>query len=228
MAFVEKRVLRAKETARLCFDDLISYGVTHELAYGVELELSHDVGTVGLSGFDTDAEGDGDLFATLTFGKELNNFAFARCEAIAEYGLMIGNGVLFAEAIQQHVCGARGEEGTMIRKSFDSSHEIAIGIGLHDVRAHTCLDDVADELIGKMKRENKNFGSGELFADAPGGLKTVQLRHTDVHDHDVRLKLLGHRDGLSTSLGLCTNIPAGMGSEELLQSPPDDVVIVRD
>jgi len=87
--------------------------------------------------------------------------------------------------------------------------------------------NVANELIGKC-RVNITISVWEALADAPGGFQAVQLGHTDVHHYHVRLELLGHGHSFSPSLSLGYHIPAMVRGKQLLQSAPDNVVIISD
>lgn len=139
---------------------------------------------------------------------------------------MIRDGILLAKAIQQHVRCARREEGATIAQSLDSGDQVAVGVRLHDVSAHARFDNIADQLIGEMKREDDNFSLGETFADAASSFQTVEFWHADVHDDNVWFHLLGHRDSFAASFGLGDHVPPMMRRQELLQAAPNDVVIV--
>ncbi len=58
--------------------DLVPDGVADDIGSGVEIQLAHKIGAVGIGGFDADAEHLGDFFGSLAFGDELDDFAFAR------------------------------------------------------------------------------------------------------------------------------------------------------
>jgi hypothetical protein len=131
-------------------------------------------------------------------------------------------------AVEQHVRCARSEKRTVVTECFHGRHQVAIGIGFHDVRPHTGLDNVAHELIGEVQGQYHYFRFGKALADAPGGFQAIELGHTDVHHYHVRLKLLGHGYSLSPSLSLGYHIPAMVRGEQLLQSAPDNVVIISD
>src|SRR5579871_6296591 len=121
---------------------------------------------MGLGGLYADAEGDGDFLAALAFREELNDFAFARSEAVASGSSRLNRSGTLGEVVEEHVGRTSGEEGAVIGKSFDGVDEIAVGVGLHDVGASARLDDVLDQLVREMERENNDAGLGEVLADA--------------------------------------------------------------
>jgi hypothetical protein len=121
---------------------------------------------------------------------------------------VVGNSILLAEAIEQHVRGTRGKERSVIPERLHGRHQIAVGVRFHDVRAHTGLNNVANELIGKVESKDYYFRFGKALADTPGGLQAVKLGHADVHYYNVWLQLLSHGHGFATGLGLGDDVPA--------------------
>ena len=59
------------EGCELCFDDVVADGVVDEFGEGMEIEFEHDVGTMGLSGVNADAEKGGNFLIGFAFGEEL-------------------------------------------------------------------------------------------------------------------------------------------------------------
>jgi hypothetical protein len=60
-----------RQTKERCssFDNLVADGVKNQFADGVQFELAHDVGAMGLGGFHADAKGHGHFFTALAFGE---------------------------------------------------------------------------------------------------------------------------------------------------------------
>ena len=56
---------------RLFDDHPMPDGVAYQAADGVDVELRHDAGAMGLGGFGRDAESRCDLFVGVAFGEEL-------------------------------------------------------------------------------------------------------------------------------------------------------------
>src|SRR3981189_2934946 len=85
-----------------------------------------------------------------------------------------------------------------------------------------------DKLIGKMKSQNYDLRFRKLLANAPDGFQAIQFRHADVHHDNVRLVLFGERNRFAAISRLSAHFPPGLGSKQLLQAAPNDVMIVRD
>jgi hypothetical protein len=81
-------------------NDLVPDCIAHQLADGVEFELTHDVGAMSLRGLYANSQGDRNFLAALAFREELHDFALSRSKAAAENGHVIGNCVLFAETVE--------------------------------------------------------------------------------------------------------------------------------
>ena len=192
----------------------------------MQLEFAHDVGAVRFGGFYADAKGYSYFLAAFALRKQLHYFALPRREAAAKNGHVVGDCILLAEAIEQHVCSARGKEGTVIAERFDGRDQVAVRVRFHDVRAHAGLNDVADKLIGKVQRQDHYFCFGKAFADASCGLQAVQLGHADVHYDDIGLELFGHGDSFAAGLGFGHDVPAVVRGEQLLEPASDNVMIV--
>jgi len=54
---------------KLCVDDVVADGVSHEVAKRVELQLAHDRGPVRLDGLHANSQRDGNLLVSLTLGE---------------------------------------------------------------------------------------------------------------------------------------------------------------
>ena len=72
------------------------------------------------------------------------------------------------------------------------------------------FDDLAHQLIRKVQRQNQYFRSGKRLLDAAGCLKTIQVGHADVHDHDVGLQLLGDSHRFPARFGFRADFPPMM------------------
>lgn len=210
----------------LSLDDLITDRVAHEFADRVKFQLAHDVGAMCFRGLDANAQGYGNFLAALPFGQQLHDFALSRSQAAAQDGHVVGHGVLLAEAVQEHIRGAGGEERAVIAQGFDGSDQIAVGVGLHDVRPDPGLDNVADQLVGEVEGQDDDFRLWQALANAPRGLQAVQFGHADVHNDDIGLELLREVDRFPAGLGLGDNIPPVVRGQQLFEAAPDNIVIV--
>src|ERR1700730_4444183 len=116
----------------------------------------------------------------------------------------------------------------MIGQGLDWAYQIPIGIRFQDVCAGAGINDVADELVGKMQRQDQNPHFRKQLMDSAGCLETIQVRHADVQHYDFRLELFSESNRFAPSFGLAANLPPWPRSEKLFQPPTDNVVIVCD
>jgi hypothetical protein len=189
----------------------------------VEVELEHDVGTMGFGGVDADVEESGDFLVAFAFGEELEDFTLARSEAGAG-----GFGGVGGIRDDGGFGNAGGEEGFVPTEGLDGVEENAVGFVLEDVAAGAGFDDLLDEIVRLMHGEDENFGGGRGFADLAGGFDAVEKGHADIEDGDVRLVLGGFFDGVSTVGGFGTDLPAGARLEESAEAGTDNGVIIGD
>jgi hypothetical protein len=59
-----------------------------------------------------------------------------------------------------------------------------------------------------------------------GSFHTVEVRHADVENDDIRLEFFGFRDGLSARRSFPANLPALMRLEQRSHPAPEEVMIV--
>src|ERR1700740_1231306 len=98
------------EEAQACesrLDNLIPDRVAHEFANGMDLELPYDVRTVRFSRLHADAQNGCNFLARLSFGKQLDDFAFARSEAVADEIRNLNGATLAVEITQDQLRSAR-------------------------------------------------------------------------------------------------------------------------
>src|SRR5260370_12021857 len=103
---------------------------------------------------------------------------------------------------------------------MDGVEEDAVGFVLEDVTASASFDDLLNEVVRLMHGEDQNFGGGRGFADVASGLDTVEERHADVEDGDVRLVLCGFIDGVAAVGGFGADLPTGPHLNTIPQPRP--------
>ena len=81
----------------------------------------------------------------------------------------------------------------------DGNEQIAICIRFHNISSRASIDDFSHQLIGIMQGEDHDFGFGRLFPYLPCRFKPVQIRHADIHHHDVGLMLFCECNGFASS-----------------------------
>jgi hypothetical protein len=178
---------------------------------------------MGFGGVDADAEECGDFFIALALGEELKDFALARSEAGAGGFVRVGRVVGGSGGRD-----ASGEIRLMVANGIDSSNEDAVGVVFEDVAASAGFDDLLNEIFGLVHGEDKDFGEGGRFANAASGVDTVEERHANIEDRDMRLVLRGFVGSFAAISGFGANFPAGMGFKERAQSGANHGVVIRD
>jgi hypothetical protein len=190
----------------------------------VESEFEHDVGAMSFGGVDADAEEGGDFFVALALGEELQDFAFARSEVgVRGFGRLgrvsgIGGG--------RDACR---EVRLVTAKGIDGRDEDAVGAVFEDVAAGAGFDHLLNEIFGLVHGEDEDFGVGRRFANAASGVDTVEERHTNVEDRDVRFVLGSFVSSFAAvSGGFGANFPTGMRFNERAQPGANRRVVIRD
>src|SRR5260370_21073091 len=111
---------------------------------------------------------------------------------------------------------------------MDGVEEDAVGFVLEDVSASDSLDELVSEVVRLMHGEDQNFGGGRGFADVASGLDTVEERHADVEDGDVRLVLCGFIDGVAAVGGFGADLPTGARLKKSPETGANYRVIIGD
>src|SRR5882672_3602028 len=132
-----------------------------------------------------------------------------------------------SNSAQNHITGAGSKKRFVIRECLHRRDEIALGIALHDESARPGLDNFPNQAIGVIEGYDQHFRAREFLADSFCGFYAVQLRHVDIQDDNVRLELLCLRNRLPAVTSLRANFPAFARAEQLSNSEPHQVVIVR-
>jgi hypothetical protein len=74
--------------------------------------------------------------------------------------------------------------------------------------------------------EDHHPGRRACRRELPGGLEPVQVRHTDVHQHHVRLQPPGGRNGLDAVGGVAHHLDVGLGLQDHPEPRPDQLLVV--
>ena len=114
----------------------------------------------------------GDFLAAFAFGEQLHDFALAGSEAVAQgFGEFAANRTAGAEIAHDDFGGARREERLVAGQGFDGDDQVAVGIGFDDVAADAGFQNLADQLIGIVNRENQNLGGRARPCEFGGRLR---------------------------------------------------------
>src|SRR5262249_46659348 len=127
----------------------------------------------------------------------------------------------------QHLRDFSGEERLMGSERRDCTDQIARRVRLQKITARSRCNSLAHHFLRFVHRKYQYFDSRYRCPDLPRRLKSIQLRHGEVEDRDIRNKLLRHCNGCPASRSLATNLPAGMVLEQNTQASTNDVMIVR-
>ena len=130
--------------------------------------------------------------AAFPFRQKLDDFPLARREPVSQ---RFGNFRLrcgLREKLVSITSVARGvKKGLWFARVSTAITRSLSRIGLHDISAHSRLDDIPDQLVGIMDRPGcRDFRGPSDFSYPLRGVNAIQIRHADVQYHDIRLQLL--------------------------------------
>src|SRR5205807_4741802 len=157
----------------LDFDDLVFNSVSHQLAHGMQLEFSHDVGAVRFSGLHADIEDHRNLFAALSFGKELHDLSLTACQSISGNAVLPYFGLPVAKTVQHHFGNFRSKKCAVHSERFHGIYQIAVCIRFQYITAHTGLHYFIDQFIGEMQAKYDDFSIWQAFSNLAGGFETI-------------------------------------------------------
>jgi hypothetical protein len=83
-------------------------------------------------------------------------------------------------------------------------------------------------VVGVKRGEDQDLDLGVRLRDPRGRLHAVEVRHLEVHEHDVGGHGVDHLDGLLTVSRLADHLDALVGLEELGESRSEEGLIVGD
>ncbi len=77
-----------------------------------------------------------------------------------------------------------------------------------------------------MHRQNQHLGLRTFLQDVTRGVQSIQLRHADVDDRNVRLELSGFFHGLRASKGFSANLPSSLRFHQRSKPSSDNSMII--
>jgi len=106
----------------------------------------------------------------------------------------------------------RGQQRLARRDRADRIDECIRGGVLQQETGGTRPQRSEDILVQAEHRQHQHpgFGQARVTGDGAGRSDPVQLRHADVHQHDIRCQLAGDRHGLDTGGSLRDDPDAGL------------------
>jgi hypothetical protein len=140
-------------------------------------------------------------------------------------GVPAGQGRELSEQLAGH---RRVDEGLAAVDGANRVGELVKRDVLEQVAARTGADRLEEILFLVADRQHHDLGGrGDLFHLA-GGLDAGDLRHPDVHEHDVGGDLAGDLHGLRAVGGLADKLKAGFPLQDHLKSPAEKGMVIRD
>src|SRR5437016_14660344 len=91
-----------------------------------------------------------------------------------------------------------------------------------------CVTNLLHCLIGIVNREDHDLGLRIMPEDLPDRSKTVQHRHIDVEDYQVRTKLFCLLDRVLAVYCFAANLQVRLGLKSISDAAAKHFVIVRD
>lgn len=99
------------------------------------------------------------------------------------------------------------EEGAAGKHGLDCLHEIAGRVSLGDRTSDRVGLKMLKQVLGQMQRKENDGCVGLMFRDLRRGFDSVHDRHGYIHDDDVRKKMQGFFNGLSSVGSVGANTP---------------------
>src|SRR5438445_671799 len=191
--------------------------------HAVDIQLAHDVLAVRFHGANTDSEGAGDFLIAKALGDVNQNFP------LAIGGLRGGRSFTGAadELVQCHARDIRAEKGFAGIDRFDGAHQFLQGCFFEHIAARPGLDDAQDIFGVAVHREDEDFDVWKFTAQVFGDRQAVHEGHINVHEDDVRQKLLRFANGFEAISGFADDGEAFLPGETGTDSAPDNGMVVN-
>jgi hypothetical protein len=113
-------------------------------------------------------------------------------------------------------------------KGIDGRAEDAVGVVFKDLAACSGFDHLLNKIFGLVHGEDGDFDVGRRFANAASGVDTVEERHANVEDRDVRFVLGDFVSSFAAVSGFGANFPTGMRFKQRAQPGANHSVVIRD
>ena len=119
------------------------------------------------------------------------------------------------------------EECAARKHGLDCVEQIASRVSLGDRTSDRVTLKMLKQVFGQMQRKENDGYVGLLFRDLCRGFESVHDRHGYIHDDDVREKLQGFFDGLSSVRSVGANTPTAAVFYQIADSQSHDFVVVN-
>jgi len=200
--------------------------VTGEAGDVVNAKFVHHLLAMFLNGLDADAQLGGDLLVRAAFGDQLQHFGFAGREVVgpAPGGLSADEG--FAALVAQALGNGRAEIGVASVRFANGFEQFVRGGLFDEISGSARLGQFLDVFVVTVGGKDQHFGGRNGAGDLPRGFQSVELRHGDVHDRDVRCEFAGELHGLAAIVRFTHDIDVTFGDQQRAQSLAHYGVIV--
>ena len=167
---------------------------------------------------EADTEDVGNLFACAALRDELNDLALARRENGWASACSIG--------VKQDFRDLVGEEGLMSGNGLDGLDQVMVCIGLQEITTRTGFEELIDQHLGVMHREDENFSGCKTTVELARHFDAIDYWKGVVDDGNVRPRFDRSSDCLLTIRSLSNDLPIRLGFEDAADPQADDLVIV--
>src|SRR5712692_8935337 len=134
--------------------------------------------------------------------------------------------VSFQITFQDRIGEASREKGLTTVYCFNGDCQIVSGVWLEHEPKRTGMEHVTRNLLCVSHGQNDDLLRGCVLHYLTGRFQPVHVRHIDVEQRDVGLKLRDFLDSLAPVSSLATNLPSPMERQERSYHAADDLVVV--
>ena len=162
---------------------------------------------------------------------EQRDVAFRAAEAAG-----IDGGVVLLDTRLRHLVeemddlrdDARVDHGAAVRDGADGVAELRDGDALEQVAGSAVFQRVEHVLVIVERREDDDADLRPLLLYGVCCRHAVELRHADVHEHDVRRRLLDEGEELGAVLREARDLHIGVLAEDDAEALADELLVVGD
>src|SRR5205085_8793002 len=120
----------------------------------------------------------------------------------------------------------RAEKGSAFGNSSDSAKKIVLRGILQQIGSDTGLQGSHDVAFIAMHAQHYDGCSRQCARDSARRLDSVEVRHSDVHDHYVRFLVFNQPNNFASVAGFTDHLEVRLLLQEQSQAVADDSVVV--
>ena len=103
---------------------------------------------------------------------------------------------------------------------------MVIGVSLEQITARSCFQEILNERLAVVHRENEDFGLGQPGTDLAGRLDAVNQRQRVVEHSNIRLSLDRLADGVFAVCDVGNDLPVGLRFKHPTQSRTNHLMVI--